>query len=46
MSKKLCKESDGLKEKIRGRKKKYICAKCEKKSPKEKWICKPMDIKR
>jgi hypothetical protein len=46
MSKKFCKDEDDLKEKVRGRKKYYICGRCEKKSPKEKWCCKPREIKR
>lgn len=46
MSKKLCKESDALEEKIADRKMKYVCAKCEGQSPKEKWCCKPRKIKR
>jgi hypothetical protein len=45
MSKKLCREEDGLDEKIYGKKMQYLCKKCEKESPKEKWCCKPRKIK-
>jgi ribosomal protein S26 len=45
MSKKLCRESDGLSQKIKGKQKNYYCGKCEKKSPKEKWCCKPKEIR-
>ena len=44
MSKKLCKE-EVLVERVKGKKKKFICRKCDLKSPKEKWICKPGEIK-
>jgi len=46
MSKKLCRDKDDLKVKIRGRKKKYVCGTCDKKSPKEKWCCDPEEIER
>jgi hypothetical protein len=46
MSKKLCRESDRLEYKISDRKMKYLCTKCDKESPKEKWCCKPRKIKR
>lgn len=46
MSKKLCKESDGLEERIADKKMKYHCTKCDKQSPKEKWCCKPVKIER
>ncbi len=45
MSKKLCKDKDQLSKKVKGSKKRYICAKCGHKSPKEKWCCKPEEIK-
>ncbi len=45
MSKKLCNEEDGLDVKILDRKMKYRCTKCDNKSPKEKWCCKPKKIK-
>jgi NAD-dependent SIR2 family protein deacetylase len=45
MSKKICRDED-LVVKIKGKKKKYICTKCDKKSPKEKWCCKAEEIKR
>lgn len=45
MSRKLCKPEDGLEERIRGRKMKYRCGKCDMISPKEKWCCKPKHIK-
>jgi hypothetical protein len=46
MGKKLCKEGEELEEKLQDRKMKYLCTKCEKPSPKEKWCCKPRKIKR
>ena len=46
MSKKLCLDRDDLAGKIRGKKKKYLCTRCDKKSHKEKWCCKPKKIKR
>ena len=39
MSKKLCKESDNLSSKVKGKKKKYICTKCDLKSPKKELLC-------
>ena len=39
MSKKLCKDEDDISVKRKGRKNRYICTKCDKKSPKEKWLC-------
>jgi hypothetical protein len=45
MSKKLCKEKDGLGKKVKGKEKHYFCTKCEKQSPKEKWCCKPEEIR-
>ncbi|MCK4989040.1 MAG: hypothetical protein KAS29_01085 [Bacteroidales bacterium] len=45
MSKKLCKESDGLDERLVDREMQYSCTKCDKQSPKEKWCCKPKKIK-
>jgi hypothetical protein len=45
MSKKLCKEDD-LVEKVKEKKKKYVCKECDLKSLKEKWVCKPREIKR
>ncbi len=45
MSKKLCRESDLLDDKIHDRKMKYLCTKCDKESPKEKWCCKAKKIK-
>ena len=46
MSKKSCSKSDGLDVKVKERKAKYYCKKCERQSPKEKWCCKPKEIKR
>ena len=45
MSKKICKERDKLAKKVKGSKKRYICAKCGGKSPKEKWVCKAVENK-
>jgi hypothetical protein len=46
MSKKLCRDWEVLDEKSKDKKIKYLCGKCEKESPKEKWCCKPKKIKR
>ena len=46
MSKKLCSQKEDLKAKVKGKKKKYLCTKCMRKSPKDKWLCKPEKIKR
>ncbi len=46
MGKKYCRDGNELEVKVRGRKLKYVCAKCDQRSPKEKWCCKPREIKR
>ena len=39
MSKKLCRNRNELEVEVKGRRTKYICAKCDNMSPKEKWLC-------
>jgi hypothetical protein len=39
MSKRLCRDQDVLQKKINGKKKKYICTKCDEKSPKKELLC-------
>ncbi|HKK61152.1 MAG TPA: hypothetical protein VJ951_01250 [Bacteroidales bacterium] len=41
MSKKVCKDKKELKGKMKGKKKKFYCKKCEAESVKKKWLCKP-----
>jgi hypothetical protein len=46
MSKKFCRDRKELAKKIKGKELTYECAKCDQQSPKEKWCCKPKEIKR
>jgi hypothetical protein len=40
----MCKNWDDLSVKVRHREAKYVCKKCKKASPKEKWCCKPKKL--